>query len=139
MSKEFYVGIVNPKEVRKNLLESSKIFVQALQRYEKVKEIKEEKQKKIVELKGIIADISFTITELRTHLPDYTITSLPKKEKKKEEITMLPTQIKRTKPTAKAKSSKKGKKTKNPEVKPKTEVSRLQNELKTIETKLRGL
>ena len=40
----FFVGVSDPVEVRRNLLEASRAMVQSLQRYENFKELKNEKE-----------------------------------------------------------------------------------------------
>ncbi len=50
----FYVGIKNPIDVRKNLLESSKYIIKNLQRHERFKAIRGEKIGQIMKLKEIM-------------------------------------------------------------------------------------
>lgn len=157
MEKNFYVGISEPKEVRKNILEASKEFLQALQGYEQVKDLREEKQKAIWELKGILAEVSAKIPVLRTELPHYKISELPKKEAVQEKpkaiipkpIKTTPKKSVQTRKLVKQRPSKQQptkqkqqpKKAAKKEVKPKSETNleRLQRELSSIESKLKGL
>ncbi len=153
-AKDFYVGILNPKEVRRNVLEASKEFVQALQRYEKVKEIRENKQKAILELKSELAEVSNAIAALRTALPDYKMSELPRKrEEKKEKVAVskiimlprpkkkktMPKKVKKTKLIKPKKVKKAAKQKEAIKSNKKADIDRLQKELSTIESKLRGL
>ncbi|MEK6921632.1 MAG: hypothetical protein AABX82_07125 [Nanoarchaeota archaeon] len=73
----FFINIPNPKEVRKNLLESSQQIVEGMKSYEKYKKIKAEKLKKIDALKAITVQIRENAGKLRACLP--TVKGLPEK------------------------------------------------------------
>ena len=65
----FYVGIKEPIEVRRLLLECSKQILQSLQDYENLSEIREEKIKKMIQLRNIIKEIYSLNSELNRALP----------------------------------------------------------------------
>ena len=68
-TKGFYVGVKEPVSLRRNLLESSKGIVQSLKDYEKLKLIREERHKKILEFKDKIDEILVLLSDLKEHLP----------------------------------------------------------------------
>lgn len=73
---EFFVNIENPVEARRGLLESSRDAIHMLQSYEKIKMIRDEKNKLLQDLDNTMRDIYSLSNRLRTHLP-----KLPAKKK----------------------------------------------------------
>lgn len=65
----FYVGIPDNVEIRKELLTSSKNLLDGLKRYERYKNIKEQKVAYIVELKRVFDELLVLNRKLRTKLP----------------------------------------------------------------------
>ncbi|MDD5086900.1 MAG: hypothetical protein PHV16_04055 [Candidatus Nanoarchaeia archaeon] len=65
----FYVGIKKPKELRKNLLESSKRIIENLKDYEKIMSIRDEKSKKIVEFNEKIGEVVELFSFLKKTFP----------------------------------------------------------------------
>ena len=60
MKKEenlFYVGVENPVELRRVVLESSKMTVEAMRRFESFKEIRDQKQAHVEQLKKDLQEI----------------------------------------------------------------------------------
>jgi len=117
-AKRFYVGVKEPISLRRNLLESSKAIVQSLRDYEKLKLIREERHKKIIEFKEKIDEMLALLSELKEHFP---------KHKLKEEAYAK----KRTEKTKKGK-------TKKAEVRI-DEIDRLEKDLAEIESRLRNI
>ena len=117
--KIFYVGIKEPFELRKNLLESSKMIIKSLQKYQKFKDIKLRKSEYLSELKDIIKEIKKLNLLLNSKLPETDIklsrTVLPNGKKEPEE-TMTKADIKK-----------------------KNELEKLESELSSIESKLDSL
>jgi len=121
----FYIGVKDPSSVRKTMLESSRSIVESLQRYEKFKIIREQKEAEILRFKEDIREVNKTITKLRVLLPKTKLKeALPKKEKKvkakKIEKKLIP----------KLETRK--------EIKP-SELQKLEGELADIESKLARL
>jgi len=114
-TKGFYVGVKEPVSLRRNLLESSKGIVQGLKDYEKLKLIREERHKKILEFKDKIGEIVVLLSGLNEHLP---------RHKPKEGVYVK----------KKAEKTKKGK-TKKAEIKI-DEIERLEKDLAEIESRL---
>ena len=82
----FYVGIENPSNLRRGILETSKEMLHFLQRYEKLKEIRAQKYSEIAKLKVIYEDLKASIPFAKAELPKVDIKTLPKhSESKKEE------------------------------------------------------
>ena len=68
-TKGFYVGVKEPVSLRRSLLESSKSVIQGLKDYEKLKSIREERHKKILEFRDKISEVLVLISELKENLP----------------------------------------------------------------------
>lgn len=122
----FFVGVKEPLEVRRMVLEASKEALQSLQQYEKFKEVRIEKTKEILRLKKILKELDNLMVKLKTELPSTSSRIKPaKKEVKKEKKAAH-----KSKPVKKA-AEKVKKKAKN-----KTEVEKLESELSDIEERL---
>lgn len=74
-----YIGIENPVEVRRALLESSKNLIRILQKSERLRENKKQKQELILQLKGTMREITQLISQLKSQMPKVRISSLPKR------------------------------------------------------------
>jgi len=114
----FYVGVKEPVSLRRSLLESSKAIVQGLKDYEKLKSIREERHKKILEFRDKISEVLILISELNEHLP---------RHKLKEDVYVK----------SKAEKTRKGK-TKKAEIKI-DEIERLEHDLAEIESRLKSM
>lgn len=68
--KAFYVGIKDPVDLRRNLLEYSRMVVKSLQKYEKFKDARIRKIENIMSLKNIIKDIKKLNNDLVSKLPE---------------------------------------------------------------------
>jgi DNA replicative helicase MCM subunit Mcm2 (Cdc46/Mcm family) len=117
--KAFYVGVKEPIDLRKNLLECSKIVVKSLQKYEKFKDIRKKKIENIINLKGIIKEIKKLNNNLISKLPETKI----KAERKERKIV------------PKGKKEVEGEISKT-EIKKTNELEKLEAELSSIESKL---
>ncbi len=115
-----YVGIENPGEVRKSLLECSRDLVILMQKNEKVKSIRLQKQEKIDLLKNQYHELIALITELKNELPAIEPNQLPKHKERHNE----PKSSNKPAPMPKKKMS---------------SVDRLESELSRIEEKLKTL
>ena len=125
----FFVEVREPGEVRRNILESLKDIVEALQRFEKFKHARKEKLHSIGRLSSDLKGINKMISDLKEAIPEAKLREIKIKAAIKEE--------KKGKP----KKKKHGKKHKEaePRQRPLTEVERLESELGAIEEKLKGL
>ncbi len=126
----YYVGIKDPIEIRRSLLESSKEIVQYLQRAERFKATRTEKAEQIARLKAIMHEITSLVRKVKTALPKTKIRArMHKHEEKvlKEELIEKEMEI----------SKEKGKII-TPEEKPKamSEIEKLESELGEIESRL---
>lgn len=82
----FYVGIREPVEIRRNLLESSKAILQNLQRYEKIKSIREEKVKTLNKLKKAMGELKTLHAQLKKALPDKGLRAVKVKSPKAKKV-----------------------------------------------------
>ena len=143
----FFVGVQDPIELRRSILESSKDLLQYMQRFEKFKEVRMEKQEQFIKLGEVTAEIAKLVRKLKTELPKTHIRA--RMHKHEEEVKKAAAKKKAKK---KAKATKKAKKTAKkapprpkakPEIKikpapekPLTDLEKLEAELGAIETRL---
>jgi len=120
--KMFYVGIKEPIDLRRNLLEYSKMVVKSLQKYEKFKDLRREKIEHILKLKSAIREIKKLNNDLLLKLPETKI-KFERKERKK---------IPKGKKEIEEELSKK-------EIIKMNELEKLEAELSSIEAKLNTL
>jgi len=82
----YFIGLNDPIEIRKNLLEPTREVIQFLQSYEQFKKIKEEKTQTILQLKEDFRLIKASINALRRQLPRGKIKLEKPSENIKEEV-----------------------------------------------------
>jgi len=85
----FYVGMKDPIEIRRSVLESSKEALQYLQRFERFKEVRKEKAEQRAKLREIVSEINGLVRKLKAALPETGLRGkispkLHKEEQKKE-------------------------------------------------------
>jgi len=119
-----YVGLENPVEIRRALLESSKNLIKILQENESRKQKREQKHRLVAELKEILKDLTQLLGQLRSQMPKVKMSSLPKKFKPAAPVMLLKKEIRTFKPLPK------------PRPIHLSEAQKLENELKDIEDKL---
>jgi DNA polymerase III alpha subunit len=140
-AQEYFVSIEEPIELRKNILEGSRMLIHALQRYERFKQVRHKKLEAINRLNQITREIGILLTKLRNEMPKVP----PKKAKPLKIETGMPKLI-----VKKGKEQKQAKvvvrqAAPRPVEAPKplapklTEVERLQQELDSIEGQLKHL
>ena len=132
MAKEeiFHVGIEEPKEIRKNILESTRQVIYSLQRFEKLKAVRIEKAEKIILLKKQIIELLRLVEIFRKELPK---TKLRAKENiDKIEPLNIPVVKKEIR-------EKRDKPVKEQTTKKINELDKLEYELSQIESKLNNL
>ncbi len=121
MNKDkFFVGIKNPINARRLLLNSSKDILDALKDYESFENLKQEKAKYVIELKRILDEVTVLNRKLKTHLPKTPLQAPPKAARiarRRKEIS--------------------SKKTKMAKVASKMDL--LESELSKVEDRLKGL
>lgn len=83
-NKAVYVGIENFIPIRREILTSSICFIKFLERYEKLKEIRVNKENEILYLKNLLKDIRNSLAEYKNSLP--WIEGKEEKHKKKVKI-----------------------------------------------------
>ncbi len=131
----FFVGIKDPIEIRRSILESLKGTVEDLQRFERFKAVREEKANTAAALKGQVKEIQKLINKLKSELPkgDLRIKlglehAAVEEEKAKKEAAKKDKKKKKAKKVVK----------KEVKVKPKelSELEKLESELSNIESAL---
>lgn len=68
----YYIGITEPLEVRRTILETSKEIIQAMHRFERFKEIREEKKSTLKDLNQKVSELSILLNTLKSNLPKST-------------------------------------------------------------------
>jgi len=117
--ESYFVGVSDPIEVRRNILESSKNMIHVLQKYERFKTLREKKIENITRLNQTIKEINTLISKLKAELPKPPKRKKAFKEEKEEEVKGKPTERKPTKE--------------------KSELEKLEEELNKVEEKLTHL
>jgi uncharacterized protein (DUF885 family) len=69
----YYIGISEPLEIRRTILETSKSIIQAMHRYEKYKSYRDEKFQLIKTLNKEMNELNTMISALKSALPKSTI------------------------------------------------------------------
>jgi len=121
-----YVGVYNPVNLRKDVLNSSRLVLSSLQKYEKFVGIKEKKAALIVQLARIVKDINALNKRLIQFMPKTKIK--PGMIKKHEEAAPKVVKHVGRVPPAMTKS-----------IQEKTRLTELEDELASVEEKLGGL
>lgn len=121
----FYVGVKNPVELRRVILESSKEMVQYMQRAEKFKKIRAEKEEEFAKLKKTMNSVSLMVSKLRSYLPKADIKSGASEYKKAKKDAPVIENIKVSKQSIK-------------EI-PQSEIIKLERELGEIESRLKRM
>lgn len=81
----FYVGVKNPVELRRSLLEASKDVLELMKRYDHIMELKQKRLQKVNQLKDISRDITKQCSKLRLALPS--VDSVAKESEKHIRVT----------------------------------------------------
>lgn len=139
--ESFYVGIHEPTDLRREILESSKLMIHTLQSQKKVESIREEKEKTVNEFKRVVREINLIVSKVKKRLPRTKLRALSKEEqlsvykKANQAVSPKKEKSKETKEAPKVKEVKE-------EVAPKKKESdfdRLQSQLDEIESKLKSI
>ena len=69
VEKDFFVGIYEPRDVRRNVLESSKEIVNSLQSHDALKTIRRKKLAHYREMRQIMKELDFLVAKLENGLP----------------------------------------------------------------------
>jgi len=123
----FYVEVHRPIDFRRSLLEASRDLLRALQKFEDLKKVREDKMKEVARLKATVRDINSLLNQAKNHVPALNIKlpEPPKAEKKSKE---------EKKPVHHAK-----KKDAKVNYKASRDVTDLEKQMKEIESKLGSL
>lgn len=84
MKKEYYVGIKNPNDLRRNLLESSKSVIMSLENFERIKQIESEKSELKNRLKDDVKEMKILFSKLEHLIPEEAISGIKKTDEKQK-------------------------------------------------------
>lgn len=126
MKEEFFKRIEKPIQVRKTVLESSKGIIQVLKGYQKILDIRNQKNELVRTLKTDMKEIKLLLEKLTTVLPESAKMKLVVAKAKKSETTTTA----KKKPVKQEPVSAKH---------PPSEIELLERKLKDIESKLNKL
>ncbi len=122
-NKTFYVGVNDPGELRKELLECSKEIITVLRTYDNISSVRKEKIERIIELGQVFGELKKLNFILKDKLPSNKIRAMPQKVKR-----VIKTKIAKTKALEKIPIKAVSKQT--------PEIRELENELMEIEERL---
>jgi len=140
--ESFYVGIHEPTDLRREILESSKMMIHTLQSQKKVGSIREEKEKVINDFKRVVREINLIISKVKKRLPRTKLRALSKEEQLQVYRKANPEVTKGKKEKSKGKETAKEvpKAKEEPVLKKKeNDFDKLQNQLDEIESKLKSI
>ena len=120
------MGIEDPTTVRRNILETSKSFLQMLKSQHSLRELRMEKQRLTEDLRNKITETNELVMGIKQMLPQAEGMNLPGEERKKESQQL-------------AKSAPKEKAKRKPKPRLETHLDKVENELQDIENKLHDL
>ena len=118
----YFVGLEEPDEMRRYLLESARDAVDILKKFERLKSVRSEKIREIEKLKSDMREISKLVAKLRSELPK---TKLRVKLRAHEKVVEKKVVKKKENTVTKKKEM--------------TELDKLESELNAIEGKLKSL
>jgi hypothetical protein len=138
---DYFVRIENGAELRRNLLQSSKLNIHILKQEHQIDRIRQEKRLLLNTVRTELKEITFLLNELEQFLPSHTKKELeelmPGITKRKTEIMDAPIQ------PAKGKKGKKGKAAPIPKAVPRSaelsKLEKLEDSLNMIENRLNKL
>ena len=92
---DFFVGVYDPIDVRRNLLENSKELIKSLQSFDTLLNVRHQKVKTYRETKEVMTELDLLITKLKTKLPKAHLRkAIEKKRPKRIMSTRIPTELK---------------------------------------------
>lgn len=126
----YYIGIEDPKDLRREVLSSAKSLVLTLRKFEQIRENRKQKVEYFSQLKALIKEINVLVSKLKGYMPETKLRHLPV-PKKEEEAEKQPKQ-EESQPAPQPEPPKKQQK-KAPQ---ESELDKLERELRMIEGKL---
>lgn len=128
-----YVGVQNPIEIRRTILEATKDVVEILQKYERFRAVREEKIKTVNSLREQVKEITKLVAKLKSELPKVDVRVRLHKEQEMVEAERKAAK-QAGKPKKKAPAPKK--EAAPPKTKELSDLEKLEAELSAIEGKL---
>lgn len=69
MEDDYFVGIYDPLDVRRNILESSKHIIKSLECHDTIEKIRHEKVKSVKEMRKIMSELELLSSKLKNRMP----------------------------------------------------------------------
>jgi hypothetical protein len=87
MAEDYFIGVYEPLDVRRNILESSKQIIKSLECHEKIEKIRNEKIKRLKEMDSIMSELGMLSSKLKQRMPkaNFRKANLEKKEEGEED------------------------------------------------------
>lgn len=127
--ENFYIGVPNPDETRRYVLESSRAMISTLKRYEEFKKTRMEKTELVMKYNQIMKQINILTNRLKKQFPEAGI-RIPTLKTESHAKQKAPQKIEMKEAPQPARAEKK---------RPMTEVEKLEEELQMIERKLNSI
>ena len=124
----FFVEVRDPNNVKRNIFESLRDIVQSLQKFERFKQLRNQKVDSISKLRKDLKDVNKLVSDLKIKLPEARL----REAKLKPVLREVPKRKEPTKKQYKREAVER-------EDKPTNELQKLESELSAIEEKLKGL
>ena len=81
MEDDYFIGIYDPLDVRRNVLESSKHIIKSLECHDKIEKIRLEKVKSLKEMKKVMSELEMLSSRLKHRMPKSNIRKIdPEKD-----------------------------------------------------------
>lgn len=122
----FYIGIEDPRDLRREVLGSAKSLVLTLRKFEQIRENRKQKVEYLSQLKALIKEINVLVTKLKGYMPETKLRHLPIPKKKDDEEP-----VKEQQPAPQPEPKKHHKRSSQ-----ESELEKLERELRMIEGKI---
>ncbi len=84
MKDDYFVGIYDPLDVRRNILESSKHIIKSLECHDTLDKLRNEKVKTLREMRKIMSELELLSSKLKQGMPKTTIRKSEPRDKEEE-------------------------------------------------------
>jgi hypothetical protein len=69
MEDDYFIGIYDPLDVRRNILESSRHIIKSLECHDTIEKIRHEKVKSLKEMRKVMSELELLSTKLKQRMP----------------------------------------------------------------------
>ncbi len=88
----YFVRIDDPSDLRRQVLENSKLVIESLKRFERIKDIRAERFNEVVRLKQIFSELQELAARLRSSLPQPKMSPIIKRKFIAKKTVKMPAQ-----------------------------------------------